>query len=436
MSEVDNLFADVRQHLRSLGLHRDAASISQPLPVSPSTPVSPPASTFRFDEANGSHQSPPQIRYNCIHEGDFTDPCQTCAIVARSKYEESQKHISSRIEATRQEIDAIDSELALRRAVLGFTEALYDFMADLTPESPESISLLTSPSPELNECPMSMSGRRQTICALPVTPESDISLEVRPHTANVPASSRFSAQATPPSYDYDLSSAIQPAFILPARSTSLVSAPGARPAAAARLSKPFEEKWAGGVSDECSADEYEQAVVGRRYTRYHGQSTSSFFPSQHTQRCREKRLPAPPLQRTYTPRTESTTELLGTLGSELLVHEGRGNASANYYGSFMSNREAFVTSPTSEMSDGHEVRSHEHGWKWHTQRGVRKGFKQKRRHSKADELLGFHTPQSPTMAENVISSAETLQNQSAGRRGKFSLLKLSKLRIPSGRGST
>ena len=84
--------------------------------------------------------------------------------------------------------------------------------------------------------------------------------------------------------------------------------------------------------------------------------------------------------------------------------------------------------------EGYDSRGSKQSFKWHSQRAAGSRMRPKRRHSKADELLGFNADGGLSRSGSVVSSKETLGEQVEVKKSKLSLLKFSKL--GRGKGGT
>jgi hypothetical protein len=342
-------------------------------------------------------------------------------------YTEFQRHIDNKIKAGRREATSIDDQIARCYELLGLLDVIDEHAALLTAETREEASPSLPPRSDARQPAV----RRRTISGLPMTPGDDSSkLEKKtPDTANVAPSPPFYSDMSASEHVHDSPSTIRPGLTLLKRSTSLKVAPSNLPNAA-RLSKPFEYDWEAGDLGAYASDEGDQPFDGQPDNTDRGYDGSRFYPSSDNWRY-IKDKPLPPVHRTSTPRTESTAELLGSLGSELLLQERRPYTSGSHAASLPSHCDGLM-SPQSAGSIHSDGRAQQQGYKWHSQRGAGSRAKQKRRHSKADELLGFYVPESPTRAGSVMGSKDSLSEQSEGKKSKLSLLKLSKLRRSKG----
>ena len=436
------------------------------------------------------------------HTGTATCCCNRCAMPGESTYEEWQRHVDTKIEAGRRGVDAIDDQLARCRDAMELLTELEGYASQLMPPRHEVLSpskdeewsaiptgppspLLEAaseieddgpPSPlNIDESPLT--SRRQTICAFPSGANIAKHHQTRPSVTsgagtsfalNVTATSSFYSEQAISDQDDEQPLTLPPRLEVPVprRASSTREAQ----VKSARLSKPFNEQWVA-HSPDLAVSAYDLL------TPRSAPATKSSFAVGHSQRHPQPQIgeqsptpydrtrdkPLPHVHRMYTPRTASTTELLGTLTPDLFPTSTLDSAAGSRASSIFHNRRKGIVALDSDDCDtsldvsasggNAHTTSSRHTFKWHSQRVGGMRMRSRRRNSKADELLGLSPGlgdenggsarkdrskmesqrsllSSITRSGSVLSSRETV-HEGGGlleKKSGFSLLKLSKLR--------
>jgi hypothetical protein len=412
MAAVADMLGDVRKDIDKMNHSRNAYSISHPIPIAGSLSSHTGSTTGCFEQTNTPTLEPDLVIEEDLvsadrpHTGTSTCCCTDCVLPGDLTFDEYERHLTTKIDTGRRELEGIEGQLTRCYNLMKTLNELEKYAVQLQADNEDD---------RIN--------KRQTFCGLPSLST------LQPQQRNTPGSSFNSA--VPSSFYSERSSAEResgspdrnPPFSVPARASS------SQQSRASRLSKPFSgsrgifkstESYAVGSGDDF--DSVVKPLPSRSRHAEEHQHSNSFAYSEL-----DKALPV--LRHAYTPRTQSTADLLGSLSwADFLAP-----TNMPYESSIFNRRGGFVAVDTSDdyLQESSGTSTPQHTFKWHAQRMGGMRLMPRRRHSKADELLGFVTPEPGSRPTSSLSLRDTY-GPSEGKKSKMSLLKFSKLRKAKG----
>jgi hypothetical protein len=461
MSNMDSILTAVRHDLQTLDHRRYDQSTDHTQHALPSSSHAFSntcnKSKLSFDATQTKND--PKDKKEPPHTGTSTCSCRRCVMPGSLSFAEYERHVDTKIEVGRREVKVIDEQLARCHQLMSMItelQAQVKATEDITspagsanwsvqvdaPTSPLAEGQYDGkhhdgpPSPLMSFDDLNgsvRSSRRQTICALSSLPSytsihqprAGLSRDAGLSFNSVAASSFYSEQSAVTEDDDDAPLTLPTKLSVPRRASST------RQTRTARLSKPFSEKWVA-HSPDAAVSAYD--LLAPRSAPIPGYNNA---PLHSNPPYMDK--PLPPLQRTYTPRTQSTLELLGhglNLGPDADIYD-----SAHDHGSsIFHRRRGMIAIQDSDDYDsqGSGRRTPQHSFRWQSQRGLGLRLKPKRRLSKADELLGLSPKaEERRRAGSVLSFGGTINDGKEGKDGKRSklgMLGFSRLKKEKGSG--